>query len=729
MNWKSLLVSIIFACLPNHSIGQTGSNRARFYEPPQLFVMTGFIANTTSGTWGTDFVVPGRWTPAKQRAALAAWNKGIGSAYDAERAVLAFKEAGATGVIFYDKWHDGIVPHATRFTDYKTERDLVGPSIAALRKHNMKIVVYYSVGFDNNPEPRFLDWACRDPQGKPMGRPFPGDWMSFHSPYRQYVIDHLVEIMRLYGRIDGLWLDIFSQPPLSRDKYTKQAFQTKYGKPIENATPAEADDFMIETRRGFLLDIRKAVTAVQPDVSLTFNGAGMADIAEPKSAVLVDGLADFFSMEGHSVDNIDRGARVGHHMDRPFEVGMLLNSSWYVPMHDKAPPAAMSPEEAVVSAATAWTLGSNVYAAMTPGHSGLFDEGGDMKPLRAIGGWLRQHRRYLTGTTPYAEIAIVRGNPSHELATPPSLVSLWENWHQRGASRANVRPGEPVDGALRGAGYFTEFTGTSFPRRKVDWQTFRLLVVPENAVMDDALAGEIRHYVSSGGNLIAMGHASLFDSMAKRRTNFALRDVLGVDFVGELPGYKQFAALPGAGIASALRLNAAALGVKATTGRVLAVWKSAGDTPAVVENRFGAGRAIYISAGELPLSESTLLKEMTERLIGSPAVGIDATRKYSFVINRKDGDLLLYVFNRSTGSRAVVESGMAPDPALTPGPEVVRLRLNTAAIGGVGAVELLPERTPVRISRKAGLVEVTLNASPSVTALRLITRSDVGLNQ
>jgi hypothetical protein len=54
---------------------------------------------------------------------------------------------------------------------------------------------------------------------------------------------------------------------------------------------------------------------------------------------------------------------------------------------------------------------------------------------------------------------------------------------------------------------------------------------------------------------------------------------------------------------------------------------------------------------------------------------------------------------------------------------VVRLKLNTAAIGAVGGVELLPERTPVRMSRKAGMVEVTLNASSSVTALRLSTRS------
>ena len=42
------------------------SDAAGFYRPPQLFVMTGFIANTTNGTWGTDFVGSGDWTPQKQ---------------------------------------------------------------------------------------------------------------------------------------------------------------------------------------------------------------------------------------------------------------------------------------------------------------------------------------------------------------------------------------------------------------------------------------------------------------------------------------------------------------------------------------------------------------------------------------------------------------------------------------------------------------------------------------
>jgi hypothetical protein len=704
--------------------GQARPSRAAFYEPPQLFVMTGFIANTTSGTWGTDFIVPGQWTPEKQRAALAAWNRGLGRAYDADRTVKAFKEAGATGLIFYDKWHDGLVPHATQLTNYRTERDLVGPTIAAARKHGMKIVIYYSVGFDYNPDPRFLDWACRDPQGKPMGRPFPSDWMSFHSPYRRYVIDHLVEILKLYGRLDGLWLDIFSQPPeLSRDNYTRQAFQARYGKPIEQATPSEAADFLIQTRRDFLLDIRKSVSAVQPDIALTFNGAGMADIAAPKSAAQVDALADFFSMEGHRLDAIERGARAGHNMDRPFEVGMLINSSWYVPMEDQAPPPAMSADEAIVSAAAAWTQGANVYAAMTPGHSGLFDEAGDLRVLRAMGDWLRNHKPFLKDSSPYADVAIVQGNPSADLTAPPSLESLWANWHRRTAP-VSARPGEPADRALRRAGYFTELTGTAFPRAKVNWRQFRLLVIPENAVLDDALSAEIRDHVSAGGALLAVGHAGLFDPMGKRRADFALADVFGVRYSGELPGYKQFAPLPGSGVASRLRLNAAAVGVKATTGKVLAVWESANQAPAVVENRFGKGRALYVSAGEIAAAEG-LLQELAGRLIGPPPVQVHAHREYSCVMNRMRGadDLLLFVMNRSTGSRAYTESGLAPDPELVIGPEQVQLTLDAAAFGDIAGVELLPEAAPLRFSRRSGSVQVEVNASPSVTVLRILRRT------
>lgn len=714
-----LLTSIVVCWrLAAPVFGQMAEGRATFYEPPQLFVMTGFIANTTGGRWGNGFITSGEWTLKKQQAALEAWRKGLGSDYDAEKVVTGFREAGATGVIFYDKWHDGLVCHATKLTSFRTERDLVGPTIAALRKHNLKIVVYYSVGIDFNPDPRFRDWVCRDSRGEPIGAPFPGDWMSFHSPYRQYVMDQLVEILKMYGRIDGFWLDVLNQPNVSYDKYSRAAFQKKFGKALEQATPDDLTDFDIFTRRSLLQDIRKALVAVQPDINLTFNGAGMSDIEAPKTAVDVEGLVDYFSMEGHRLDRIDRGARTGHNMNRPFEVGMLLNSSWYTPMDNQAPPPAMTDEEAIVSAATAWTQGANIYAAMAPGHSGVFDPRGDMRGLRAIGRWLSGQKPSLEDSLPYADAAIVRGHPSASLRHLPTLGSLWANYYRR-ETPPKLRPGEAMDLALRKSGYFTELTGTAFPRRPVDWKSYRLLVLPENAALDEATVSEIRNYVSAGGNLIAAGHASLFDESARRRADFALKDVFGVQYDGDMPGYKQFSPLADSGIASRMILSAPALRVKAAGGRVLAVWKSAGDVPAVVENRYGKGRCLYVSAGEIPTSESGLLGELANRLIGEPVVQVKSSRQYSLVLNRKAGKFLLYLMNRDTGSRTARESGMAPDTTFQPGEERIQSTIRPPVLGGAGRVDLLPAGTPVKISRSRESITVYVNASPSVTALRL----------
>lgn len=51
--------------------------------------------------------------------------------YDADQVIRAFKNAGATGVIFYDEWHD------TKLTKFKTQRNLVGRTPKAWRKRGL----------------------------------------------------------------------------------------------------------------------------------------------------------------------------------------------------------------------------------------------------------------------------------------------------------------------------------------------------------------------------------------------------------------------------------------------------------------------------------------------------------------------------------------------------------------------------------------------------------------
>jgi hypothetical protein len=244
-----------------------------------------------------------------------------------------------------------------------------------------------------------------------------------------------------------------------------------------------------------------------------------------------------------------------------------------------------------------------------------------------------------------------------------------------------------------------------------------MLLLPENALLDGGLAGEIREYVRDGGTLLAFGHASLFDETAHKRDNFALNDVFGADFAGTLPGYKQFAAT--SEIASPLRLNPPALAVKPTAGRVLATWASAGDASAIIENRFGKGHVIYVSAAESVFGEgSAMLEELAARLIGPPPIAVESSREYALAANRKGSDLLVYLLNRSTGSRANTDTEQ-PKGSAFEGPEEITLQIDTGVFGEILGAELISPKAPVRMSRRGRIVQVTLPASPAVTTLRL----------
>jgi len=555
-----------------------------------------------------------------------------------------------------------------------------------------------------------------------MGLAFPTDWKSFHSPYRQYVIGHLVEILKMHGPVDGLWLDLYTQPAPSYDPYTRAAFEKRYGKPLEKGTRREYTEFEIETRREFLLEIRKTVTAIQPNIAFTFNGSGTGDMTSPSSVDRVEKLVDWFSMEGHTWAGIDHGASGGHNADRPSEVGILLSSSWYVPMEDAAPPPAMTEDEAVASAAWAFVRGANVYAALTPGHSGRFDQASDVRLLGAVGSWLGQNKEWIEGAVQYADVGILRGGLSPGLQQVPAVSELWPMTYRRSAA-LGARPGEDLDLALRDSGYFTELLGTAFPRRAEDWKARRLLVLPENAIVDDLTAQAVREYVRSGGKLIAFGNASRLDSQGSLRGEFALSDVFGLNLRGELPGYKRLRLNPSSGLSAQLRVNPGALLVEPTTAKVLAQWDSAGGAPAILENRFGQGSVLYVTADEISCSQSiALIEELAGRLIGAPVVKVTGSRRYVLLMNRRGSDLLLYLFNRSTGSRAYTESGMVPQ-SLEPIPaEPVEVVVDTRILQGINTIELLPAGRAAQVSVREGETRASFEAAGSVTTLRLAHR-------
>lgn len=65
-----------------------------------------------------------------------------------------------------------------------------------------------------------------------------------------------------------------------------------------------------------------------------------------------------------------------------------------------------------------------------------------------------------------------------------------------------------------------------------DLAKYKVLILPNTACLDDAQMDAIREFVLAGGGLVASLDVSLFDEYGDARSNFALADVLGVDYQG-----------------------------------------------------------------------------------------------------------------------------------------------------------------------------------------------------
>ena len=69
-----------------------------------------------------------------------------------------------------------------------------------------------------------------------------------------------------------------------------------------------------------------------------------------------------------------------------------------------------------------------------------------------------------------------------------------------------------------------------------DLAKYKVLILPNTACLDDAQTAAIEQFVRNGGGLVASLDTSLFDEFGTPRKNFALADVLGVEYRGLADG-------------------------------------------------------------------------------------------------------------------------------------------------------------------------------------------------
>jgi hypothetical protein len=633
-------------------------------------------------------------------------------------------EVGMQSVMFMTKDAFGNSYYDTRVghKNSKLEGDLLAQAVEQAHERGIELIAYYNAGLNSHVAAANPDYRQRDADDAPLERAFGNyDILCLNSPYRDHVIDQLLEIADGYA-VDGFFLDItYVQPAACYCDYCQRDYRAQYGAEAPRSPArgtiehARWQAFRRDTRTRFLREAADALTARNPELTITWNHAGDLHFAHFES----DQRAGRLASEFHPPDYLN---------------GSLL-ARWNRPTG--TPFTLMAPSElgswgdwTALPAATAQTLAAIAVAgggSITFGHcpppSG--PRAGALTPaaldvLRTAYTHIRDRAEWLTDVVSVPDTALLHCLANRRLLED-TLIEADPGATLSGAHRALVEGNIHFD-------VLSEHT----LHRLDDYAT---LILPDQAFLPEPVIDRIRGFVAAGGLLLATHRTSLYAADGTRRADFALADVFGASFADhsrytvtylDLPADPAFADLPPApilikGAAPALRAAAhpdanvlAALIDPAVESRPHRhVYHQhahpARDTgnPGIVAHRYGHGACVYLPfaaeasywATGSPALRRAYLACLT-RLRPQPLLEVDAPIGVEITLMAQPGRWILHLVQvreeRSSHSPTYIEQ-IWPIHNIT-----ARIRRQPAAI------HLAPTGEPIPFTTTNGVTQFTI---------------------
>ena len=451
-----------------------------------------------------------------------------------EGAIAASREAGAEALMFYaqDHWGYAFYPSDSAVRHPHLKFDLFGTECTLARKAGISVMSYYSLQFNNQCATGHPDWVWKNEQQ--LEQRFYGRWhiMCLDSPYRQYVLAMIDEIFARY-EVDELFLDIFGiqffmynqsgQNPFCFCQHTQEAWNKEFPNDpyTEGFTTREGWErrFRWHQRRT-MIDMLDEIIAVarkhRPGLLISLNGGPEAfpdEIMQRVSFIYAEPL--------DCPTGIALGSILMRGFGRPnYQAGIFTEYGY----SDVYPG-----ELARVQADALIVQNARSFFA---GNAGV---------LSGIDGQGFSNRWFSVAKEAWEDVRNVDCLLGPDLKPLLSTAMLYSNSTRR-EFEANKKPYDFRRSTL-GALETMTFAGRpveSLPDSKLKPEIlnqFEVLVLPEVSAMSDEQAETIRNWVGSGGTLISSYRCGMLDEHLKPRTNFALADVLGVDYLFEETKY------------------------------------------------------------------------------------------------------------------------------------------------------------------------------------------------
>ncbi len=410
----------------------------------------------------------------------------VGAEFDEEQFVGALKLGHVDTINLFAFGHHGWCYYPTKLglAHPNLKTDLLGRQIAACAAADIRTVVYITAGWNDKVSREHPEWTVRRPDGTVDGlpprhphTPRPNGWnrLCFNSPYLDEVVLPVArEVMELYAP-SGIWFDITGEYACTCDWC--RAGMAEAG--LDAANGADRNEYARKVYKDYLKKATAAVHDAKPDATVYHNGSakkGRHDLYPYYTHYEIESLPT----AGWGYNHFPNNARYYTMLPGMEVVGMTgkFHSNWGEFGGFKNPVALRYEVGQIISTGCKCSVGDQLHP------SGRADE----ETYRIIGEAYKDveaREEWLVGARPVADVAVLA----------PSAV---------------MKNGSLVASDV-GAGLMLLESQVPFVLldETMDFSPYRVLVLPDSVLVDEALKAKLNAYVDAGGSLILSDESGL----------------------------------------------------------------------------------------------------------------------------------------------------------------------------------------------------------------------------
>ncbi len=428
---------------------------------------------------------------------------GIGSEFNPEEFAETLKRAHVNSVTLFSRCHHGMIYHETRFPAKHPHLtcDLLALQIEACHKHDIRCPIYITVGWDEYMAKHHPEWLEVDASGKRVGPPplQPG-WHKhcFASPYIDYVVEQTDEVLeRFDDEVDGIFFDIIFQNEVfsvwALEEFEKQGWDPADPK----AQNAMRELLVNRTKERLSCTVRQR----NKHCTIFFNSGHVNPRIRPSLHTYTHLELESLPSGGWGYAHFPITMRYARTLGLDC-LGMTgkFAVSWGH-FNSYKPQAALEYECLQMLA-----LGAKCSVGDQLHPTGKLDPA-TYDLIGRVYAMVEEREEWCADAEPITEVGVFNVEalqPQHMRIPPANLGAyriLQEGRHQF----------DFIDG-------------------ETDWSRYRVVVLPDEVVMDDTLADKVQSYLDAGGALLCTGSSGL----GTDGSGFALRTMPG-KYMGDLP--------------------------------------------------------------------------------------------------------------------------------------------------------------------------------------------------